>query len=103
MNIFYANIDVYSRIFIADLPGDGVKCIKKLQSHWANIYFSDKSMYARSFKQVPHKGGESAMNYIKDSRIHRFCQFQQETLTQRINQCIYFRITFTKVENILLK
>ena len=29
--------------------------------------FSDKSIYDRSFQQVTHKGGESAMNYIKRS------------------------------------
>ena len=27
--------------------------------------FSDKSRYDRTFKQVTHKGGESAINYIK--------------------------------------
>ena len=27
--------------------------------------FSDKSRYDRIFQQVTHKGGESAMNYIK--------------------------------------
>ena len=27
--------------------------------------FSDKSRYDRNFRQVTHKGGESAMNYIK--------------------------------------
>ena len=29
--------------------------------------------------------------------MHRLCQFQQETITQRINQCTYFWKTFTKV------
>ena len=27
--------------------------------------FADKSRYARTFQQVTHKGGESAINYIK--------------------------------------
>ena len=27
--------------------------------------FADKSRYDRTFKQVAHKGGESAINYIK--------------------------------------
>ena len=27
--------------------------------------FSDKSRYDRTFQQVTHKGGESAINYIK--------------------------------------
>ena len=44
---------------------DGIKCIEKLQSYFANMTFSDKSRYDRTFQQVTHKGGESAMNYIK--------------------------------------
>ena len=31
----------------------------------ANITFADKSRYDRTFYQVTHKGGESAINYIK--------------------------------------
>ena len=61
----YANIDVYRRILIADFPGYGLKCIAKLQSHCANMTFSDIIKYGRIFKQVPHKGGKFAMNYIK--------------------------------------
>ena len=30
-NILHANIDVHSRRLIAELPVDGIKCIKKLQ------------------------------------------------------------------------
>ena len=30
--------------------------------------FADKSIYDRTFQQVTHKGGESAINYIK--RFH---------------------------------
>ena len=61
----HANIDVHSRRLIAEFPGDGIKCIEKLQSHCANMTFSDKSRYDRIFQQVTHKGGEYAMNYIK--------------------------------------
>ena len=43
---------------------DGIKCIQKLQSHCANMTFADKSRYDRTFQQVTHKGGESAINYI---------------------------------------
>ena len=50
---------------IAELPKDGIKFIEKLQSHCANMTFSDKSRYDRTFQQVTHKGGESAINYIK--------------------------------------
>ena len=37
----------------------------KLQSHCANMTFADKSGYSRTFQQVTHKGGESAINYIR--------------------------------------
>ena len=64
-NILHANIDVHSRRLIADFPRDGIKCIKKLQSHFANMTFADKSRYDRIFQKVTHKGGKSAINYIK--------------------------------------
>ena len=64
-NLFHANIDVHSRILIAEFPKDGIKCIEKLQPHCANMTFADKSIYDRTFQQVTHKGGESAINYIK--------------------------------------
>ena len=60
-----ANIDVHSRRLIAEFPMYGIKCIEKLQSHCANMNFSDKSRYDRTFQQVTPKGRESAMNYIK--------------------------------------
>ena len=56
-NLLHANIDVYSRRLIAEFPRDGIKCIEKLQSHCANMTFSDKSRYDRIFQQVTHKGG----------------------------------------------
>ena len=65
MNILHANIDVHIIIFIAGLPGYGMQCIAKLQSHCDKMTFSDKSKYDRNFQQFPHKGGEYAMNYIK--------------------------------------
>ena len=64
----HANIYVHSRRLIAEFPMDGIKCIEKLQSHCANMNFSDKSIYARIFQQVTHKGGESSINYIKISQ-----------------------------------
>ena len=39
--------------------------MEKLQSHCANMTFADKSRYDRTFQKVTHKGGESAINYIK--------------------------------------
>ena len=65
MNLFHANIDVHSIRLISEFPEDGIKCIDKLQSHCANMTFANKSRYNRTFKQVTHKGGESAINYIK--------------------------------------
>ena len=64
-NLLYANIDVHSKIFIAEFPKDGIKCIEKLKSHCANMTFADKSRYDRTFQQVTHKGGGSGINYIK--------------------------------------
>ena len=65
INLLHANIDVHSRRLIAEFPRDGIKCIEKLQSHSANMTFADKSRYDKTFQQVTHKGGESAINYIK--------------------------------------
>ena len=39
--------------------------MEKLQSHCANMTFADISRHDRTFQQVTHKGGESAINYIK--------------------------------------
>ena len=64
----HANIDVHSRILIDEFPGDGSKCTSKLQSHCANMIFSEKSRYDRIFQQVAHKVGKSKINYIK--RFH---------------------------------
>ena len=38
----YASIDVHSRRLIAEFPGDGIKYIEKLQSHFANMNFAEK-------------------------------------------------------------
>ena len=65
MNLLHANSCVHSRRLIAGLPDDGIRCMGKLQSHCANMTFADKSRYDRTFQQVTHKGGESAINYIK--------------------------------------
>ena len=64
-NLLHANIDLHRRILIAEFPKDGIKCIEKFQSHCANMNFADKSRYDRTFQQVTHKGGESAINDIK--------------------------------------
>ena len=50
---------------MAEFPKYGIKCIEKLQSNCENMNFADKSIYNRNFQQVTHRGGESAINYIK--------------------------------------
>ena len=64
-NLLHANIDVHSRRLISEFPKDGIKCIEKLQSHCANMYFPDKIRYDGAFQKVTHKGGEYAIKYIK--------------------------------------
>ena len=61
----HANSDVHIRRLISEFPKDGIKCLEKLQSHCANMTYADNSTYDRTFQQVTHKGGESAINYIK--------------------------------------
>ena len=56
-NLLRSNLDVNSRRLISGFPGYEIKCIEKLQSHCANMNFSEKSSYDRIFQQVTHKGG----------------------------------------------
>ena len=39
--------------------------MEKLQSHFADMNFADKSRYDRTFQKVTNKGGGSAINYIE--------------------------------------
>ena len=48
-NLLHANIDVNSRILIAEFPKDGIKCIDNLQSRCSNMTFANKSRYDRIF------------------------------------------------------
>ena len=64
-NLLHANIYVHRRRLIAEFPMDEIKWIENLQSQCANVTFSDNSKHYRTFQQVTHKGGKSAMNYIK--------------------------------------
>ena len=61
----HANSDVHKRRLISEFPKYGMECLEKLQSHCANMTFADKRRYDRTFQQVTHKGGESAINYIE--------------------------------------
>ena len=54
-NLLHENIDVHSRRLTAEFPKDGINYIEKLQSHCANMTFSDKSRYERTFQQMAHK------------------------------------------------
>ena len=54
-SLLHANIYVHSRRLINGFPGAGVKCISKLQSHFANMNFSDKSRYDRFPQKVTQK------------------------------------------------
>ena len=49
MKLLHENIDVHSRRLISEFPIDGIKYIEKLQSHCANMTFSDKSRYSSTF------------------------------------------------------
>ena len=64
-NLLRANIDVHSRRLIAGFRKDGIKCIETLQLHYANMTFSEKSRYDRTFQQVTNIGGDSTINFIK--------------------------------------
>ena len=64
-NLLHANIDVHNRRLVSEFPRDEVKFISKLQSHCANMTFSNKSRYDRFFHKVKIKWGETAINYIK--------------------------------------
>ena len=61
-NLLHVNSCVHNRRLISEFPEDGIKYMEKLQSHCANMTFADKSRYDRTFQQVTHKGGESAIN-----------------------------------------
>ena len=61
-NLLHANSCVHTKRLIAGFPDDGIKCMETFQSHCVNMTFADKSRYDRTFQQVTHKGGESAIN-----------------------------------------
>ena len=57
-NILDANVDVHSRIFIAEFPKYGIKCIDKLQSHCANMNFAGRIDMAGPFNKSHIKEGD---------------------------------------------
>ena len=74
--LLHAKIYVHSRRLIADFQKDGIKCIEKLQSHCANMTFSDKSRHDRTFQQVTHKGGYLQSTTSRGFNMHMPYQFQ---------------------------
>ena len=56
-NLLHSNIDSHSRWLIVGFPGDGIKCISKIQSHFAKMTFADKSIDDRLFHKVTHQEG----------------------------------------------
>ena len=75
-NLLHANIDVHSRILIAEFPKGEINCIDKLQSHCANMTFADKSLYARTFNNSHKKDGNQQSTTSKGFRMHMLYQFQ---------------------------
>ena len=65
LNLFRPYIDAHSQRTIDEYPGYGVQSISRLKSQCANMTSSDQSRYNRLFYNLIHKGGESAINYIK--------------------------------------
>ena len=45
--------------------GEGIAGLKRLQKLCAKLTFADEQRFDRQFQQVTHRGGESAINYIK--------------------------------------
>ena len=64
-NLLYAYIYANSQRLIYEYPGYGIEAVTRLQPQCANTTFAEKSRYNRYFQKVVHKGGESAINYIK--------------------------------------
>ena len=65
--------------------------------------FYDKSRYDRTFQQVTRKGGEYKMNYIKIFQNTHALSISVENSYSEDQLMHTFWITFTKVENIVLK
>ena len=84
-NLFHSYIDAHSQILIDEYTVDGVQTISRLQPQRASTNVSDQRIYNILFKQVIHKGWDSAINYIKYSRMIKPWQFQWKIVTLRIS------------------
>ena len=61
----HAYIYAHSQISIDEYPGYWVQAISRLKSQYGNMTFADQIRYNRLCCQVIHKGGYSAIDYIK--------------------------------------
>ena len=73
-NLLHANIDLHSRRLIAKFPKYGIKFIEKLQSHCANMTFSDKSRYNRTFNKSHIKEGNLQSTTSRGFKMHMLYQ-----------------------------
>ena len=102
-NVLHAHIDIHSSRLISEFPKDGIKCMKKLQSHCTNMTFADKNRYDRNFQQVTHKGGKSAINYIKRFKNAHALSFSVGNSYSKDQHMHTFLDNFIKVENTQLR
>ena len=65
MDLLHSHEDSHSQRLIDKFPGDIVQDILRFQSQCANMTFADQIRYNIMFHQVLHKGGYSAIKYIK--------------------------------------
>ena len=89
-NLLHATSCVHSRRLIAEFPDDEIKCIQKLQSHCANMTFSDKVDMTGPSNRLHIKEGNLPSITSKGFIMHRHCQFQLEIATQRTKKCTLF-------------
>ena len=71
MNIIHANTDVHSRRLNTELPGDEVKYISKLQSH-----FLTRDYMIGFFNRSHLKESNYQCNISIDLKMHRIYEFQ---------------------------
>ena len=76
INLLHTNIDVHSRRLIAEFSKYGIKCIEKLQSHFANMTFAYKSRYDRTIQQVTYKGGNLKSTTSRGFKMNMRYNFQ---------------------------
>ena len=71
----HANIDVHSRIFIAEFAVYGIKYIEKLQSYCANMTFVEKVGTKVFYNKSHIKEGNLQWITLNYSKIHWLYQF----------------------------